>query len=129
MPQQILNKPAVIQRRSSITDLQPVLDGLVVVGLSYLLINRHIGALTAHYTVFVVLLLCTLGLVYNGFGIYSRNATFTQKALDLFQAWSLTFFILITLGFLTKQAEDFSRLLLGFSPFETPKALPFDLGY
>ena len=113
MPQQILTKAAVIQRRSSITDLQAVLDGLAVVGLCYLLITHHIGALTAHYTVFVFLLLCTLGLVYNSFGIYRKNMTFTRKALDLFQAWTLTFAILIGLGFLTKQSETFSRLLLG----------------
>src|SRR5687767_5465373 len=113
MPEQIFSKPAVIQRRSSITDLQAVLDGMVVVGLCYLLITRHIGALTAHYTVFVFLLLCTLGLVYNSFGIYRKNMTFTRKALDLFQAWTLTFAILIALGFLTKQTETFSRMLLG----------------
>ena len=113
MEEQILNKPAVIQRRSSITDVQAVLDGLVVVGLCYLLIDRHIGALTAQYTVFVFLLLCTLGLLYDAFGIYRKNTNFTRKARDLLEAWSFTFFILIALGFVTKQAESFSRLLLG----------------
>ena len=38
-------------------EVRAVVDGLVVVGLCYVLINRHIGALTAHYTVFVFLLL------------------------------------------------------------------------
>jgi putative colanic acid biosynthesis UDP-glucose lipid carrier transferase len=113
MTGQILTKPAVIQRRSSITDVQALLDGTVVVGLCYLLLMRHIGALTAHYTVFVFLLLCTLGMVYDLLGIYRNNTTFTQKALDLFKAWSLTFFILIALGFLTKQAETYSRLVMG----------------
>jgi putative colanic acid biosynthesis UDP-glucose lipid carrier transferase len=113
MPQQILHKQAVLQRRSSITDLQAMLDGLIVIGWCYALIKHHIGALTAHYTVFVFLLLCTLGLLYNSYGIYRKNMTFTRKALDLFQAWTLTFAILIALGFLTKQSETFSRLLLG----------------
>lgn len=113
MDQPILARSAVIRRRSSIADLQAVLDGLVVVGLCYMLISRHIGALTARYTVFVFLLLCTLGLMYDVFGIYRKNANFTRKALDLLQAWSLTFVVLIALGFLTKQAESFSRLLLG----------------
>lgn len=112
MDQQILARSAVIRRRSSIADLQAVLDGLIVVGLCYMLISRHIGALTAQYSVFVFLLLCTLGLMYDVFGIYRRNANFTRKALDLLQAWALTFFLLIALGFLTKQAESFSRLLL-----------------
>jgi putative colanic acid biosysnthesis UDP-glucose lipid carrier transferase len=113
MDQQILPRSAVIRRRSGIADMQAVLDGFVVVGLCYMLISRHIGALTAQYSVFVFLLLCTLGLMYDVFGIYRRNANFTRKALDLLQAWALTFCILIALGFLTKQAESFSRLLLG----------------
>lgn len=113
MDQPILARPAAIRRRSSIADMQAVLDGLVVVGLCYMLVLRHIGALTAQYSVFVFLLLCTLGLMYDVFGIYRGNTNFTRKALDLLQAWSLTFFVLIALGFLTKQAESFSRLLLG----------------
>jgi putative colanic acid biosynthesis UDP-glucose lipid carrier transferase len=113
MQQRLLAKPAVVQRRSSITDMQAVLDGLAVVGLAHLLITRHIGALTAQYTVFVVLLLGTLGLLYDVFGIYRKSCSYTHKALDLLQAWSLAFFILIALGFVTKEAESFSRLLLG----------------
>jgi len=113
MTEQILTKPAVLQRRSSITDVQALLDGAVVVGLCYVLVMQHIGALTAQYTIFVFLLLCTLGMVYDVFGIYHDNTSFTQKALDLFQGWSLTFFLLLALGFVTKQAESFSRLLLG----------------
>jgi len=113
MTEQILTKPAVLQRRSSITDVQALLDGAVVVGLCYVLVMQHIGALTAQYTIFVFLLLCTLGMVYDVFGIYRDNTSFTQKALDLFQGWSLTFFLLLALGFVTKQAESFSRLLLG----------------
>jgi hypothetical protein len=108
-----LTKPAIIQRRSSIIDVQATLDGLAVAGLCYVLITRHIGALTAQYTVFVVLLLCTLGLVYDVFGIYRKSTSFTRKAGDLFQAWCLAFFILMALGFATKQTESFSRLLLG----------------
>jgi hypothetical protein len=109
-PHQAGHHPAAQQHHGS---AGRTLDGLVVVGLCYLLITHHIGALTAHYTVFVFLLLCTLGPVYNSFGIYRKNMTFTRKALDLFQAWTLTFSILIALGFLTKQSETFSRLLLG----------------
>lgn len=113
MPEQILSDHAVIQRRSSMVDVQAALDGTAVVALCYLLIMGHIGALTAQYTVFVFLLLCTLGLLYDVFAIYRRNTTFTRKALDILEAWSLAFFILIALGFLTKQAESYSRLLLG----------------
>jgi putative colanic acid biosynthesis UDP-glucose lipid carrier transferase len=113
MDQQILSKPAVIQRRSSMADVQAALDGMAIVSLCWFLIMRHIGALTAQYTIFVFLLLCALGLLYDAFGIYRKTTNLTGKALDILQAWSLAFFILIALGFLTKQAESYSRLLLG----------------
>lgn len=113
MEQQIFGKSAVMQRRSSMSDVQAALDGIAVVSLCYVLIIGHIGALTAQYTVFVFLLLCTLGLLYDVFAIYRKNTNLTRKAMDILQAWSLAFFILIALGFLTKQAESFSRLLLG----------------
>jgi 4-amino-4-deoxy-L-arabinose transferase-like glycosyltransferase len=108
MQEQILSEHAVIQRRSSMVDVQAALDGTAVVGLCYLLITNHIGALTAQYTVFVFLLLCTLGLLYDMFAIYRKNTNLTRKALDILEAWSLAFFILIALGFLTKQAESYS---------------------
>jgi putative colanic acid biosynthesis UDP-glucose lipid carrier transferase len=111
MDQQILGKAAVIQRRSSIADLQTVLDGVGVVTLAYFLITAQHG-LTAEYTIFVVLLLGALGLLYDLFAIYRKMTTFTRKAVDILQAWSLAFFILIALGFLTKQSETFSRALL-----------------
>jgi putative colanic acid biosynthesis UDP-glucose lipid carrier transferase len=85
----------------------------VVVALCYLLITLHIGALTAQYTVLVVVLLGILGFVYDGFGIYRKSASFARKARDLLQAWSLSFAILMALGFVTRQTESFSRLLLG----------------
>jgi len=113
MEQEIFAKPAVIQRRSSLVDVQAALDGTAVVSLCWLLIARHIGALTAQYTIFVFLLLCILGLLYDAFGIYRTNTSLTRKALDMLEAWSLAFFILIALGFLTKQSESYSRLLLG----------------
>jgi putative colanic acid biosysnthesis UDP-glucose lipid carrier transferase len=102
-----------MQRRSGVADIQAGLDGLVVVGLCHVLITRHIGVLSAQYTVFVFLLLCALGFFYDSFGIYRKNANFTRKALDLLQAWSLAFFVLIALGFATAQAESFSRQLAG----------------
>src|SRR3954471_18330660 len=105
-------KHAVLQRRSSIADVRPLLDGVAVVSLAYWLILLNVGALTAEYTVMVVLLLGALGLLYDIFSIYRKNTSFTRKALDLLQAWTLAFAILLVLGFVTKQSEGVSRLLL-----------------
>src|SRR3954453_6952762 len=105
-------KHAVLQRRSSIADVRPLLDGMAVVSLAYGLILLNVGALPAEYTVTVLLLLGALGLLYDMFGIYRKNTSFTRKALDLLQAWTLSFAVLAVLGFVTKRSDAFSRLFL-----------------
>ncbi|MDB5897344.1 MAG: undecaprenyl-phosphate glucose phosphotransferase [Ramlibacter sp.] len=112
MEDQILAKPAVVQRRSSIADVQAALDGTILIGLCYFLITQHVGVLTAEYTVFVLLLLCALGFFYDAFGIYRRNTNFTRKAIDLLESWALAFSVMFALGIATKLSEVFSRLLL-----------------
>ncbi|MFC7462343.1 hypothetical protein [Hydrogenophaga defluvii] len=105
---------SVLQRRSNISNaLQALLDGTAVLGIAYWLIDRHLGFVSAPYTFMVVLLLGMLGLLYDQLALYRSNANFTTKALKIFQAWTLAFAMLLALGFLTKQTETFSRLLVG----------------
>ena len=105
---------SVLQRRSSVSNaLQPALDGMAVLGVAYFLIMRHVGVLSAQYTIMAMLLLAILGLLYDQFAIYRSNSNFTAKAMRLFQAWTLAFAVLLALGFATKQTEAFSRLLMG----------------
>ncbi|ODS91945.1 MAG: undecaprenyl-phosphate glucose phosphotransferase [Comamonas sp. SCN 65-56] len=103
----------VLQRRGSFSNaLQAALDGVAVLAIAYLLIQRQIGVLNAHYTVMVMLLLAIMGLLYDRFAIYRSNSNFTGKAARLMQAWSLAFAVLLMLGFLTKQTDIFSRRLM-----------------
>jgi len=102
----------VLQRRSSVADLRPLLDGLAVLALSHWLIVLNVGALTAEYTVMVVLLLGALGLLYDAFSIYRTSASFTRKALHILQAWTLAFAVLLALAFATRHSETLSRALL-----------------
>lgn len=104
---------SVLQRRGNFSNaLQAALDGAAVLTIAYLLIQRQIGALTAHYTVLVMTLLVIMGLLYDQFAIYRSNSNFTGKAVRLIQAWSLAFAVLLLLGFLTKQTDVFSRRLI-----------------
>lgn len=104
---------SLLQRRNSISNtLQTALDGSAVIGIAYYLIQHHIGVITAEYTILVLVLVGVLGLLYDQFGIYRSNANFTRKALQLFQAWSLSFAVLLALGFLTGQINTYSRPLV-----------------
>jgi putative colanic acid biosynthesis UDP-glucose lipid carrier transferase len=105
---------SLLQRRSSIShSLQTLFDGATVLGIAYYLILLRVGAVTAEYTIFVLLLIGAMAVIYDHYGIYRSNANFTRKAFNLFKAWTLTFAILLVIGFLSKQSVTFSRLLVG----------------
>jgi putative colanic acid biosynthesis UDP-glucose lipid carrier transferase len=105
---------SILKRRGSIsTAVQAVVDLVAVMVLSLLLIQKQIGTLTPPYTVLLLLLAMVMVFAYNQFGVYRSNSSFTRKALTLFKAWSLTFGFLLVVGFVTKQTDVFSRLLLG----------------
>jgi putative colanic acid biosysnthesis UDP-glucose lipid carrier transferase len=90
-----------------------VVDLVAVMGLSLFLVRQQIGAITAEYSVLLLVLAMVMVFTYDQFGVYRSNSSFTRKALTLFKAWSLAFGFLLLVGFLTKQTEFFSRLLLG----------------
>lgn len=105
---------SILKRRGSIsTAVQTVVDLVAVVTLSLVLIQKHIGTLTPEYSVLLLILAMVMVFAYNQFGVYRSNSSFTRKALTLFKAWSLAFGFLLVVGFVTKQTEVFSRLLLG----------------
>lgn len=107
-------KRSVLQRRSSISNtIQAGLDGMAIIGVAYWLIEYHIGLLTAEYIIMLLLLLGALAVVYDHYAIYRSNANFTIKAFTLFKAWTVTFAFLVMMAFLTKQSEQYSRLLVG----------------
>ena len=105
---------SVLQRRSSISNtIQAGLDGLAVLGVAYWLVDFHIGELTADYTIMILLLMGALAVIYDHYAIYRSNANFTRKVYTLFKAWTATFAFLFIMAFLTKQSEQYSRLLVG----------------
>jgi len=105
---------SILKRRGSIsTAVQSVLDLTAVIGLSLLLISYQIGGISPEYSVMLLLLAIGMLFAYDQFGVYRSNSSFARKALTLFKAWSLAFIFLLVVGFVTKQTEVFSRLLLG----------------
>lgn len=104
---------SILQRRSSTSNtIQAGLDGVVVTGVAWWLIDYHIGFLTPAYVIMLLLLLGALAVVYDHYAIYRSNVGFTLKAFKLLKAWSATFAFLVAMAFLTKQSEQYSRLLV-----------------
>jgi putative colanic acid biosynthesis UDP-glucose lipid carrier transferase len=107
-------KRSILQHPGSVSNLlQALLDGMIILGLFYFLVDRHIGGMTYEYTILLLLLIGVIGIAYDQMGIYRKHSSATRKALDLFEAWTLGFAFLMALGFLTKQGTEYSRLLMG----------------
>ncbi|MDI3271744.1 undecaprenyl-phosphate glucose phosphotransferase [Pseudomonas sp. AL03] len=105
---------SVLQRRSSTSIVvQAGLDCVAVTGVAWFLINYHIGFITQDYVILLLLLLGALAVVYDHYAIYHSNVGFTVKAFKLLKAWTATFGFLVAMAFLTKQSEQYSRLLVG----------------
>lgn len=102
----------LLQRRSNLSNIvQQLLDGAAVIGVSYALINHHLGHVYSAYVNFILVLLVVMALVYDRFAIYRSNGHLVDKGLNLFKAWAVTFLILIVIGGLTKQSASYSRYL------------------
>jgi len=105
---------SILQRRSSTSNaIQAGLDFIAVTGVAWYLINDYIGYITQDYVIMLLLLLGALAVVYDHYAIYRSNVGFAVKAFKLFKAWSAAFGFLVVMAFLTKQSEQYSRLLVG----------------
>jgi len=104
---------SILQRRSSTSNaIQAGLDFIAVIGVAWYLIDYHIGFITPAYVIMLLLLLGALAVVYDHYAIYRSNVGFTVKAFKLFKAWLAAFGFLVVMAFLTRQSEQYSRLLV-----------------
>lgn len=104
---------SILQRRSSTSNaIQAGLDFVAVIGVAWYLIDYHIGVITQAYVIMLLLLLGALAVVYDHYAIYRSNVGFTVKAFKLLKAWLAAFGFLVVMAFLTKQSEQYSRLLV-----------------
>ena len=101
---------SLLQRRNSLTTMfQAFYDGLVVLMLVYLLIWALDVSYTVPYLVMTLVLLGTMGVIYDRISIYRQECNIKKKASNLGKAWSLSFVILLAVSFLTNNAEFFSK--------------------
>ncbi len=105
-------KPLLRRRNSQSKTLQSFLDGLSIILLYWGLVYNTFLQIDLHYTIFLLLFMGVMGIVYDRLAIYRSNANFMQKTLSLVKGWSLSFLIVMVVGFLSKESETYSRLLL-----------------
>lgn len=104
---------SLLRRRNVLSStLQAGFDGAASICVAWALISYHVGQLTLEYLLMLLLQLAILALSYDRMAVYRSNCSFTRKAFKLVQAWTLTFLILAFIGFISKQGEYFSRMLM-----------------
>ena len=104
---------SVLQRRTGIgTLLQPLIDGLIIIGVAWFFVQKNLGYLTQDYVIFILVLLGLVSIMYDRYAIYRSSNVFTNKVLSIFNAWTISFLALIVLGFLTKQSAVYSRMFI-----------------
>lgn len=102
-------KSVLQRRRSLINVLQPLLDGLAIVGVAWFFIDINIGFFTQDYIILLLILLGIISVTYDRFAIYRTSSSFYSKLFSLFNAWAVSFLALFVIGFLTNQSHIFTR--------------------
>lgn len=106
------NKSLLQRRKSVVTLIQPLLDGLAIIGVAYFFIKLYVGYLNQDHIILLLILLVIVALVYDRHAIYRSSTNFSSKVIRLFNAWSISFLTLFLLGFLTKVSYTYSRLFI-----------------
>ena len=107
------NSKSLLQRRKSVVTLvQPLLDGLIIVGVAYFFAKLYVGYLNQDYIILMLILLGIIAVVYDRHAIYRSSTNFSSKVIKLFNAWSISFLIMFLLGFLTKASHNYSRVFI-----------------
>ncbi len=107
------NTRSVLQRRTGIGSLlQPLLDGMIIIGVAWVSVQKNVGYLTQDYIIFILILLGLVSVTYDKYAIYRSSSLYINKVLSIFNAWTITFLAIIVLGFLTKQSAVYSRVFV-----------------
>ena len=106
------SKPLLQYRSNIYATFQSILDGMLVIALTYGLAMYQFGYLPTPYLVFCILLIAFMIITYDRYGIYRHNGNFTQKSILIMKGWATSFAILVALAFISKTSTLFSRQFL-----------------
>lgn len=103
----------LLRRRNNLSaSFQAGFDAVAISALVFLHSIVLQGAITMPYILMTFLLLGAMAVIYDRFSIYRSYNGLSLKALRLGKAWSLSFLILLLIGFLSKQSDIYSRFFM-----------------
>lgn len=106
------NKPLLRRRNTLSNYFQSLLDAMLVMGGMLVTTQILEGYFSMPYIILTLVLLASMALSYDHFGVYRVYNSAISKALTILKAWSVSFAILLIIGFLTKNTSFYSRRVL-----------------
>ena len=108
--QQLGRGRRLLRKRGSLVYwCQIIVDVLLTMILLAMLIHFKIGDITPNYRVLLVTAMLLQVVVYAAYGVYRQSGSLFNGCYRLGCAWALFLFLLLTIGFVTKVSEYFSR--------------------
>lgn len=101
------------KRESLVYSFQIVVDLFLTTSLLYLLVaikvGEVVGEIPDNYRILLVTALLIQFIIYSVYGVYRRSGSLYQGCYRLSIAWLLFLAVLLSIGFVTKVSESFSR--------------------
>jgi putative colanic acid biosynthesis UDP-glucose lipid carrier transferase len=99
-------KRSLLQRRNSLSNtFQSLLDAFIVLSLFVFLTQYSVGVISYGHVIFVLILMGSMAVCYDFFGIYRKHRTNFGKSIDLFKAWSFSFIVSLGLVYFLQASE------------------------
>jgi putative colanic acid biosynthesis UDP-glucose lipid carrier transferase len=102
-------RPLLQRRKSLVTTLQAMIDGIIVLFTVYFSFYNFQGFVTTLDVIFMVMLLAIMAGVYDQMGIYRRYGGLLNSARKLVFAWSISFAIALFIFIMAHYFEQLSR--------------------
>ncbi len=101
------------KRESLVYSFQILVDLLLTTGLLYILVDIKVGSVMGefpdNYRILLVTAVLIQFIIYSVYGVYRRAGSLYQGCYRLSVAWALFLAVLVSIGFVTKVSESFSR--------------------
>jgi len=105
-----LSKRRLLKKRESIVYIfQITVDIALMIILLSILVKIKVGDIPSEYRILMVMAALLQFTIYSVSGVYRRFGSFFQSVYRLLTAWFLFLLVLLSIGFVTKASDSFSR--------------------
>jgi putative colanic acid biosysnthesis UDP-glucose lipid carrier transferase len=111
---QLGRRRQLLKRRESLVySFQIIVDLMLTSGLLFVLVNIKVGSVVGvipdNYRILLVTVILLQFIIYSVYGVYRLSGSLVEGCYRLSIAWVIFLLLLLSIGFVTKVSESFSR--------------------